>query len=338
MARLKYVDICRGWCIVLMIIGHTVDGVLRTFIYSFHMPLFFILSGYTTRYSESLQDCKKSAKRLALYTLRILLLVWGVQSIYELFVNLGEYESVWECVKVQVYRLLLSSSQNTDIGGLTIPHISPIWFVVCLFFARVMYDAMHLRLQGGVRFIGALIIGIIGILIGQWFVLPYSFDIALAVVPFLWFGDYMKGKNVFSFKAFILSIAVFSISFVVIAKATHTGMELVARRYSLFPLCYFGTCAATVALIAVAKYVENKFSARLVRIMCLAGEFSLTILIVHVFDIYYKFLFKTDNMYLTSAMRVGVVLAIAALCIYVKRQFVKSNIYPLRIAYKGKNM
>lgn len=221
------------------------------------MPLFFILSGYTTRYSESLQDCKKSAKRLALYTLRILLLVWGVQSIYELFVNLGEYESVWECVKVQVYRLLLSSSQNTDIGGLTIPHISPIWFVVCLFFARVMYDAMHLRLQGGVRFIGALIIGIIGILIGQWFVLPYSFDIALAVVPFLWFGDYMKGKNVFSFKAFILSIAVFSISFVVIAKATHTGMELVARRYSLFPLCYFGACAATVALIAVAKYVEN---------------------------------------------------------------------------------
>jgi hypothetical protein len=36
-------------------------------------------------------------------------------------------------------------------------------------------------------------------------------------------------------------------------------------------------------------------------------------------------------------MRVGVVLAIAALWIYAKRQFEKSNIYPLRIGYKGKN-
>ena len=41
--RLEYIDIARGIGIVLVVLGHCLsqlDGSLRTFIYSFHMPLF----------------------------------------------------------------------------------------------------------------------------------------------------------------------------------------------------------------------------------------------------------------------------------------------------------
>ena len=44
--RIEEVDISKGIGMVLVITGHLcVSASLRSFIYSFHMPLFFILSG-----------------------------------------------------------------------------------------------------------------------------------------------------------------------------------------------------------------------------------------------------------------------------------------------------
>ena len=47
MNRYEHIDIARGIAILLVILGHsctTLDGVNRV-ILSFHMPLFFLLSG-----------------------------------------------------------------------------------------------------------------------------------------------------------------------------------------------------------------------------------------------------------------------------------------------------
>ena len=42
--RIEWVDIAKGIAILLMVIGHEVpSGLLYVFIFSFHMPLFFIL-------------------------------------------------------------------------------------------------------------------------------------------------------------------------------------------------------------------------------------------------------------------------------------------------------
>ena len=43
MKRLKYVDIAKGIAIIMVIIGHSTSGVLRGTIFSFHMPLFFLI-------------------------------------------------------------------------------------------------------------------------------------------------------------------------------------------------------------------------------------------------------------------------------------------------------
>ena len=45
--RIKYIDIARGIAIILMVIGHVIEaGLGRNIIYSFHMVLFIIVSGY----------------------------------------------------------------------------------------------------------------------------------------------------------------------------------------------------------------------------------------------------------------------------------------------------
>lgn len=51
--RLKWLDIAKGITIILMVIGHTsIPDPFSRFIFAFHMPLFFIASGWTTNWNK----------------------------------------------------------------------------------------------------------------------------------------------------------------------------------------------------------------------------------------------------------------------------------------------
>lgn len=53
-SRLNWLDIAKGITILLMVIGHTsIPWVLSNFIWAFHMPLFFIASGWTTNWQKT---------------------------------------------------------------------------------------------------------------------------------------------------------------------------------------------------------------------------------------------------------------------------------------------
>ena len=66
--REAWIDCARGIAILLVIVGHTISGVLSGAIYSFHMPLFFIFSGITSKFSSTNEEfatkTKRSFKRL----------------------------------------------------------------------------------------------------------------------------------------------------------------------------------------------------------------------------------------------------------------------------------
>lgn len=63
MSREKNIDIIKGILILLVVIGHSCDGIVHDIIFLFHMPLFFIISGLFIR-KESL-DRQYLKKRLS---------------------------------------------------------------------------------------------------------------------------------------------------------------------------------------------------------------------------------------------------------------------------------
>lgn len=51
--RKHWIDIAKGIAIILMVVGHTsIPNVASNFIYAFHMPLFFIASGFVSNYGK----------------------------------------------------------------------------------------------------------------------------------------------------------------------------------------------------------------------------------------------------------------------------------------------
>lgn len=64
--HMVWVDFLKGLAIILVVIGHNANDDIKEFIYSFHMPLFFIMSGFLFSPKPIKQYFRKSVKRLVI--------------------------------------------------------------------------------------------------------------------------------------------------------------------------------------------------------------------------------------------------------------------------------
>ena len=62
--RINWIDMAKGYGIIAVFIGHMVqNSALGLFVYSFHLPLFFFLSGYLFKPEASFVSFLKKKPR-----------------------------------------------------------------------------------------------------------------------------------------------------------------------------------------------------------------------------------------------------------------------------------
>ncbi|MBQ3337976.1 MAG: acyltransferase family protein, partial [Atopobiaceae bacterium] len=66
--RLGFIDLAKAIAFMMVVCGHTFlpGSRVRAIIYSFHMPLYFVLAGYTFSKKPMVKAVVNSAKRLIL--------------------------------------------------------------------------------------------------------------------------------------------------------------------------------------------------------------------------------------------------------------------------------
>lgn len=73
--RLEYIDIAKGVTIILMVLGHSsLPSCIQHYIFAFHMPLFFIVSGMVTRWE------KYDVRMFCIHKIRTLLIPFLIYS------------------------------------------------------------------------------------------------------------------------------------------------------------------------------------------------------------------------------------------------------------------
>lgn len=163
--RIDTYDIAKGIGIVLVYLGHVAPNIyFRRFIYAFHMPLFFIISGMLLNVEKySVKELIKSRVKS--------ILVPAVTFI--LFSNL----------------VGLTFSDSHKIG---MPSV--IWFLPVLFFAEILiftsWKRIHSYICRIVVCIGLLIVGILLDIIHLQ--LPVSLNVIPLASAFLGFGNIFK--------------------------------------------------------------------------------------------------------------------------------------------------
>ncbi|NTV92255.1 MAG: acyltransferase family protein [Chlorobiaceae bacterium] len=129
------IDIGKGIGIFFVIWGHTIC-IINDYIYSFHIPFFFIVSGYFYSYMERYGDFfVKNVKRL-LYP----------YAGYSLFAFI--FYALWFAVFLRGERFEYNSILKVFAVHDTV--IAPLWFLVSLFEVTLLYDMIRRVVRGNV--------------------------------------------------------------------------------------------------------------------------------------------------------------------------------------------
>lgn len=275
--RKDYIDMARGIAILLMVIGHTVDNtVLNTFIYSFHVPIFFVLSGMLWKEREMKLNIKRWVQTLLVPYVVVAVILCCFYRLYNWISGNG----------------LVGPGLLDIVLGLSVPSLSwegiqafgPVWFLVCMFSGKVIFELV-LKIISKENMvlltvaIACLVLG--GTVISGIMILPWSIDAALVSLLFSYVGWLLRDERFPRLMSDVKlrSWLVIGCGILWIAEMLCGSMDLAWRSYPMWPLCIFGATGGSIIVIVIC-YLARDISG-LNRFLAFWGKNSMTVLCIH---------------------------------------------------------
>lgn len=179
--RIEVIDEIKGLGILLVILGHSGPPMpLYRMIFGFHMPLFFLISGYL--YSEEKWN-RLGGRMLAVKRARSYLIPYFVLSFVNLFLN-GMIElrrfGFGKELAVSTFRHIFWIFYSYGSAERT-PNCTPLWFLPCLFITYIYFYGI-IKLQKRLyRIVACVFMGLLDWMLYAFSVpqLPWHLDSAL---------------------------------------------------------------------------------------------------------------------------------------------------------------
>lgn len=191
--RSEIIDLCKAWGMILVVWGHSagIPVVLSTLIYSFHMPLFFFISGYLLKTSRLQGDFTKEVGDLARTLLVPYVFFFFVSLAYWLLTrDLGARADKYAGVTLQDAFVGLWTGISADL----LVNVS-LWFFPCMLVTQIVYRAAWKVWPHEARlFVGSLAIacGVLLFTLPWQSRLPWAFDIVWISLVFFSLGRLLQ--------------------------------------------------------------------------------------------------------------------------------------------------
>ena len=125
--RIEYLDTAKGILIALMVLGHVLlRGVVHHYIYSFHMPAFFIISGILIKYTSLVDKPLSVILKKKIYSLIIPFIFFEVLGILTDIVRGGPTLNI----KGYIYNTISLEYNNGPDGFLINLFVAEIGFII----------------------------------------------------------------------------------------------------------------------------------------------------------------------------------------------------------------
>lgn len=275
--RILWIDIAKGLGMILVVVGHSrPPQLIYEAISSFHMPLFFFLSGFVYRVNSSFVSMKKRMlKDITKLVLPYIITVCFI-GVFLLIINFqgrnGFYESLYDLGK--------SSLFGSGSNYYEIKMIGEIWFLLAMFWTRRLMDGLFF-IQNSILRLTLLVIGAAFsiFLASKEIWLATNFDIALVSVLFMYCGYLFqkrsKTKKKLYFWCAIIVICLYALAF--------SMLEMSNRSYyHLWYLSLPGAIAMSI-LISKLSMLLSKIKG-LCLFLSYIGRHSLLFLCIHSLD------------------------------------------------------
>ena len=188
MKRIDYIDYAKALGMLTIIWGHTkLTGISNEFVYAFHIPLFFFLSGMVfnrDRYDGFRSFFIRKVKTLLYPYLIFSVVTWAFWASYS-YITHAPVKSYW--------MPLLQTFVAQGSGGF-LEHNVPLWFVTCLFVVEMLYWLIS-KLKDWQNIVVSILCAVVGYLLvyrckfWDFRLLPWSIESALMAMPFFALGN-----------------------------------------------------------------------------------------------------------------------------------------------------
>ncbi|MBZ9669565.1 acyltransferase family protein [Mesorhizobium sp. ES1-3] len=281
--RIVWVDICRGFGIILVVVAHIfivshdpVKQYMAWGIFLFHMPLFFILSGYFYSPSSTSELARKRSQSLLLpyvgflATLVVLDVIWTYAR--------GQTLAPWQFREIAIHSVLGGQFLDGKFGTF--------WFVTCLFLTQLAYNFVGARSQSA---LSPAVLTLVACSCALGYLVMHEFPAArtpwaiscipIAMVAF-WFGHMLAQRP--SLGQF--SITFLSGAFVICTVAAIAGVHFsFSMKDTNFGPPLLGILLATALSVAVMLTTMKLSNWPPAEWLIPVGRASLVIMFVHQF-------------------------------------------------------
>ncbi len=274
--RNSLLDVMKGIGILLVVIGHvSSNSILNRWIYSFHMPLFFFISGIL--YFLSTKVDSKTFLRKKFQGLLIPYFIFSlITFLYWVVIERHLRGDMNISIGHQILEMFIS--QGGDINH---QYNVVLWFLPCLFMMELTFDCIYKNFKNHKSLFGLMILfSIAGYLLIKFceFRLPFSIDTMCVSILFYGLGfivaPFIDTISLVFNKHKIISILVFIILSVIIS-ITYQGCNLNNNYYSNYVLFYiFGIIGILFMICLATLFKENK-------LLLFLGRNTLVLMCIH---------------------------------------------------------
>ena len=257
--RITWVDSAKGIGILLVFMGHLVEvSWPGMWAYSFHLPLFFFLSGYLFSVKTSFRDfLKKKAKSILLPYVTMGLVICFFDALWNTLLTTSSYHPPF------LPRFL------TELGWWVIQNrFATLWYLAVLFWINILMYVI-------VKYIRFNWLSILCVLVLLWNgvryyetgggPLPWNWDTVHMALPFFYVGYFIKQHPIletpfvkWSFRP-LLMVALFAFNIWLLTinkKETGFGLEMYNNYYGIVPITYLCAFAGIFGTIILSSYLH----------------------------------------------------------------------------------
>lgn len=290
--RILYLDLARGLGIFLVVLGHieAVNESLRGYVTSFHMPLFFAISGILMLEHMEEQKNFRQVVRKKFYSLLVPYFFFGLVSVaiegVRLFVK---HLDGWEALGRQLYQLLCFQGFST------------LWFLPALFFAGSVFLWLRKKTSHACTIITAAALTAAaygGNAAAQKYflplenVLPYAllYDVLSMVLRSIFCVCFICGGYYFAYVCRYLKqnkirefiCAVLLLIAVALLNGSSGHIDIRFMNLGNFFLCIGQTFGGMTGMLLLCKALENRIPGFAARLISYYGRNSLIVMVTHI--------------------------------------------------------
>lgn len=278
--RLRYLDITRGIAIISVVLGHLNNAKINRVVFTYHLPIFFLISGYYLQSSLSIPSfTKKKVRRLLLpyfFSCLVLIPCYMLRNLYLGHAPLTRFRDI-------IIEILYAAGDNWKTP-FAIKGVGPVWFLWGLFWSELMLRLL-LECKAAVRIVVVAAVFMLSCWSWRKVWLPLSIQSGGCALLFVYLG-YCLRQILPKFKASDFSGEIKAAG-ALLALAMWIWM---IRHFTSFWLVHceighgtadiLGSLCGCVILVLIARAIDGRLDPA-ARVFAFFGRYSLLMMVLH---------------------------------------------------------